>query len=366
MSEVEVDKTALTDALFALQSNPKMAMQDNDIIKSLVKSSVYQIAKNLRQEQGGIVIDKLGDDPIPGVTLQYDKVKIAKNYKDINECGYIDSDIKTGNNIPVSQMLHRREDSRILVPYANLNQTNESIEDHIKKLKESIVRVFSHTDHPVNESQILVNRDNDNNAVLQITTKHVTNIEENKKITDAIKTDIETYYHDDVLKLAIDHGYVRFEYDKHFQKYPLFNEVPPAGGVFPYLMKSLTGTPIYVSIENLNISVNHQNFNISNSHNININAPVNQNVQISVSFNDAIQQFVTHIKAQSPTWYVEGSWMHLCDLKQKFDEFNGAQFKCERKFNKLVKTRLGKYSLRKNIGGRERLAVLLKKRVDLQ
>lgn len=352
----------MDNTLDLLVSNPDALKNDPAIMDYLMQTTAYQVLKKLGVEGSGTILKKLGDDPVPGVTLNYDKINTSKNYKTTEEYCYIPNDVVSTGNTPVSQILHNQENSRVLVPYANLGRSPSEISAHIQKLRESIMRVFAARGDPIQEANIITNQDDKNNTVLQIAVRHVGNLGDNKKFTDLIKRDIDEHYPDETLKAAINHGYEIFKYNENFQKYPLFKDPPPVSKVYTYLFKDIHGTPVTVQFINPTIINNVSNIN-GNNNNVTFNVEQSTNITLE----HAMSNFVNMIKEQRPAWYKEGAWMHLDKLREHFTTncHDPTINPGEKKFNKLAKMQVGKRTGRKLLGGLNRTAVLLKKYDEL-
>lgn len=349
-------------------SSPE-AIKNDQVLMDIIQSRPNFLITKKMMETGELC--RVGADQLPGVTLGFDAIGRAKNYKNQEEYGYMMSDVKIPGNAPVSQLLHNEDGSRVLVPYSNLGQTPETIEKHAKILTESVIRVCERLGHPITADNIIVNYDSQGNFVLQIANKHVKNLKNNKEFTDLVDKDIEKYHKDHVLCAAIDRGYKAFRYNDFYQKYPLLKDVPEhTYGLLNKLISDPHTQPIIIQIFNGDHNTIHNTINSNNTVTSNSNNIITNNtttVIVSSNLADSVTQFIDNIKSSSPRWYVEGGWIHIDTIRQYFDAFSNNKFKnsCSIKFNKLIKTHLGKRSGKKTIGGSERIAVLLKRYAEL-
>lgn len=358
-------------AVEAILKKPHVIRNNPQVFEALKACPEVVILSKLLENGGACDI---GTDPIPGIVLNYDRVDSAKNYKDQNEYSNIIQDVQIPGNAPVSQLLHNNNGSRVIVPYSNFGNSPDVIEKHIDYIKKSIIRVCQNLGHPIIESNILVNSDPKGNFVLQIANKHVKNLKNNQEFTDLVKKDIEKNYNDRALCAAIMDGYEIFKYNEHFQKYPLLKDVPEhAYAILNQLISDPHTQPIIINI-NYNINGDHNlinSLNTTNSNNtLNSNNVTTNNTTIMIttgSLTDAMTQFISYIKDHKPVWYKENTWMHLDKVREQFDIMSGQQHKnCIKRFNKHMKTTIGKRSGYKMIDNHNRVAILLRKFNELE
>lgn len=363
-----MDKTlqlALSSPAF-LKKNPK-------VIQDIIESPYFGVLKSL-SEHGNTPKD-IGNDALPGVTLSFDSVAMTKYYEYPKDFSYIIHDITIPGNVPISQILHNEDVSRMFVPYANLNQTPDGIKKHIDIIRESMLRVCNQIGHTIQPENIIVNQDADNNAVLQVTTKGVANLKANHVFTDLIKKDIAEHYDDRLLVLSIDNGYAIFKYNNQCQKYPLLKD-PPAQSyaIHSSIMKDPNVQHVGINIHNTYININNVT-NITNNVNVNgdVNIVNNQTTQVIVMSDDstlegAVLEFVKSLKNEKPEWYKVGSWVHLTEARKRFDDKLAGKYKgvSSKRFNMLIKDYIGKRCEKKTIKGVNNSAVLLKPFNDIQ
>lgn len=358
----------MDDVDFAL-SNPGFLRKNPSVIRGLVESPNFQILQKLRSNGPlPVPLEKIGQTPIGGVTLGYDSISTAKNYKNQNDYSYLLSDVKIPGNAPVSQLVHKDEDHRLIIPYAAISSSPEQISIDIANIKIGIINVCKELKHEIADANILVNYDEDGNAILQVTTKAVRNLQENKFITDLIGKDTEKYCGNKDLIAKITHGYEIFRYNEYFQKYPLLKETPSQEiMVLSKLIKNPHSITEYIQpiiIINNGI-INNGVMTINNIHNSGPVVQGNNNTTITVTVNniyDAMDSFVTYIRKNRPEWYRENTWIHMCEIRRYFDDIFKQQFDSvgDKKFNKYIRERLGCRHGKKIINGTGRAAVLLK------
>lgn len=352
-------------ALKIALSKPNILAKNPNIVQQVLESPEFKIIQKL-VETGDL--HSLKDTPLDGITINFDKVDVVKNYPTQNEYGHLLHDVMIPGNAPVSQILHNQKDSRVLVPYANMFDNEETRLVHLDRIKNAMLEVCNDLGHPIQLGNIITNEDAKGHTILQIANKHVNNLEDNKKFTELVKSYIKKTYQDDNLCGAILVGYETFKYNEFHQKYPLLAEVPANNyGVLQKLIHDPCAQPIII---NVNQYIHNNNNNITDNHGIintgNGNQSMTQNITV-MSFDDAVKEFIQSIKSQKPAWYKEGSWMHINAIRKYFDAQCNDQFigRGRDTFNKIIKKNVGKMSARKLMNGHNQVAVFLKKYNDL-
>lgn len=346
-------------------SKPDILQKYPDTVQHILSIPEFQVIGKLL-ETGDL--QALKDTPLDGVTINFDKVDVVKNYPTQNEYGNLLHDVMIPGNAPVSQILHNQKDSRVLVPYANMFDNEETRLVHLDRIKNAMLEVCNDLGHPIQLGNIIINEDAKGHTILQIANKHVNNLEDNKKFTELVKSYIKKTYQDDNLCGAILVGYDTFKYNEYHQKYPLLAEVPANNyGVLQKLIHDPCTQPIII---NVNQYIHNINNNITDNHGVintgNGNQSVTQNITVA-SFDDAIKEFVQLIKTQKPVWYKEGSWMHINSVRKHFDETCGNHYtnQYQRTFNRMMEKNLGKRKEKKLINGHHQVAILLKKHSEM-
>lgn len=337
-------------ALNFMLSNPKLLKKNPEVINTLINSADYKVIQQLASNGEVCVI---GDNPLPGVTLNFDSIDAVKNYKSQVEYGYMCHDVKIPGSAPVSQLLHNEEGSRVLVPYANLNQTPEQRQEHITRIKESMIRVCQRLGHPITDANIIINYDEQGNAILQINNKHVENLKNNKEFTDLVGKDIKDCYDDAVLGAVIDSGYKIFRYNDSYQKYPLLQETPEhTHGLLHKLIRDPQVQPIIINVTN--------NYHIQgNNNSMQVNSNNDNSQHINITTIDASTKFINYIKTQKPEWYKENSWMDRLVLKEKYAEITGEKIS-DKSLHKILKNKIARGFDRKQIGNIKKQLVWVK------
>lgn len=324
---------ALREAL----SSPEILARDPEIVDRVLKSDGYKIVKQLL-ETGDF--SKLHDNPIPGVTLNFERVNKSKNYPSQNDYSNLIHDAMIPENIPVSQILHNEKGSRVLVPYANIHKSSDDRDRDIQCIKEAIMAVCQKLNHSISPSNIITNNDPQGHCILQISNKHVNNLSDNKKFTELVIQYIKDKWNNNPLTIAIDGGYRIFRYNEYHQKYPLLMEKSDQNpGILQKLIHDPNVPPIIINVTN-----------ISGDNNIVING--NNNTVNVTNVRDAIEIFINHIKTQKPNWYKEKTWVMLSDIKCYFDKMFPQIKLSPVKFNNLVGDLISSMSERRNLDSR--------------
>lgn len=339
-------------ALKTALSKPEILAQDPNIVERVLNSPQYKIIEKLLEHGDECMI---GDDPLPGVTLNFDKVDIHKNYPTSNDYSYLIRDVEISDNIPVSQILHNNKGSRILIPYLRGANTSENqINTHISRLKQSILEVCDKLGHPTSMDNLIVNTDPGGNFIIQIRNKDVENLEKNKIFTNLLADHIQKKYADLDLCAAIDGGYRVFKYNENHQKYPLLADKSEQNvSVLHKLIYNPANPtqPVTININIVNNTFNGNN-NIQNTQ---------QSNNSTLTVNDiAVADFVLYIKTNKPSWYKESQWVLLSDIKKQFEMFNPSVEMSDISFNSRIGKKIGDHLEVKNIKRRHGRAALLK------
>lgn len=347
-------------ALEKALSKPEILKRYPNIVETVVNTPEYKIIQRLLHSSGECII---GVDPLPGVTLNFDKVDVKKNYSTA-DYSHLNMDMQIPDNIPISQILHNTNYSRILIPYyKNSDISPEKFEIHVQRLKQSVIAVCQASSNPITEQNISITNDIRGHFVLQITNKYVDNLENNKKFTDQVREYIKNTYQDLDLCTAILGGYDVFKYNEYHQKYPLLADKSEQNyGVLQKLIHDPQMQPITI-----NINVGNTTINNIGHHNTQLidQSQIVHNTNLTVNHEDAIVEFIKLIKTQKPVWYKEMSWIPLCMLQEKFNTLFPEHKMYDKHFNKLIKNKIGNKYDRRRINGFNRVALLLKPFKDL-
>lgn len=347
-------------ALEKALSKPEILKRYPNIVETVVNAPEYKIIQRLLHNSSECTV---GVDPLPGVTLNFDKVDIKKNYSTA-DYSHLNMDMQIPDNIPISQILHNTNYSRILIPYyKNSDISPEKFELHVQRLKQSVIAICQVNGNPITEQNISITTDVRGHFVLQITNKYVDNLENNKKFTERVQDYIKDTYNDTELCVAIDGGYRIFKYNEYHQKYPLLADKSEQNyGVLQKLIHDPQMQPITININVGNTTIN----NIGN-HNTQLidQSQTIQNSNLTIGYEEAIIEFIKLIKTQKPTWYQEQSWMPMCTLQEKFNVLFPNHKMYDKHFNKLIKYKIGNKYTRRRINGVNRIASLLKPFKDL-
>lgn len=356
----------MEEALKIALSKPKVLAKNPNIVQQVLESPEFKVIQKL-VETGNL--KELQEEPIPGLTINFDKVDITKTYPTQYEYGNLLHDVMIPGNAPVSQILHNQKDRRVLVPYANALKNETIRTDHLSKIREAMMVVCKNMGHPIQFENIITNEDDRGHAVLQIANKHVNNLEDNKKFTELVRRYLEEKYQDEGLRIAIAGGYDLFKCGEYHQKYPLLAEVPNNNyGVLQKLIHDPCVQPIIINVNQYisNIETNNGIVTMNNSGTQNNTLNSTQYITVT-SFDDAVKEFIQSIKSQKPAWYKEGSWMHINAIRKTFDTACGQNFMGQnpKTFGKLIENSLGKRKERKLINGHKQVAILLKRYNEL-
>lgn len=350
----------MDQALKLTLARPNLLKDDPEILEKICNLPGYKAIKSLLET--GNTCD-LAEQAPPGVTINFGKIDVNKNYASQNEYGHLLHDVMIPGNAPISQILHNHGDSRVLIPYAYLAKSSDERTNHINRIKEAIVAVCEQIGQPIQIGNIIVNDDPRGYAVLQIANKHVNSLSDNKKFTELVANHIDEKYKDDTLSVAIRGGYGVFRYNDHYQKYPLFAETPENNyGVLQKLIHDPAAPVININITQYNTNINsHNNSNNTNSNNTNIVIGDN-NSNISQKSGKYViadaQKFIRYIKENRPPWYTENKWVSNRTLRQIYSEIMHVTIS-DKKFAAVLKY-MGLHVQQKNINKSNTMSALLK------
>lgn len=351
----------MDQALKLTLARPNLLKDDPEILEKICNLPGYKAIKSLLET--GNTCD-LAEQAPPGVTINFGKIDVNKNYASQNEYGHLLHDVMIPGNAPISQILHNHGDSRVLIPYAYIAKSSDERTNHINRIKEAIVAVCEQIGQPIQIGNIIVNDDPRGYAVLQIANKHVNSLSDNKKFTELVANHIDEKYKDDTLSVAIRGGYGVFRYNDHYQKYPLFAETPENNyGVLQKLIHDPAAPVININITQYNTNINSHN-NSNNTVIGNNSSVCTGNTKLVVKKSNVTNvtttalNFSNYLKTNKPTWYLEDRWVPKTFLREKYNEVM-KDSEDRRKFN-FILSAMGLKCEMKRLNGKPTRSVYLK------